>query len=71
MDLQTAVRDFAAPATLTLTLDESLQQATASYLRSGLDTVPVLNESGCVVGMFGLAEAARLIMQKERAASAD
>jgi NADH dehydrogenase len=63
MDLEAQARDFASPALLTLAPDQSLRRATSDYLRAGLDTVPVIDADARLMGMFGLAEAARLLLK--------
>jgi NADH dehydrogenase len=63
MDLEVQARDFTSPALLTLAPEQSLRHATSDYLRSGLDTVPVVDADARLVGMFGLAEAARLLLK--------
>jgi CBS-domain-containing membrane protein len=65
MDLQAQARDFASPVLITLPADQSLRHATSDYLRSGLDTVPVIDADARLLGMFGLVEAAQLFLKGE------
>jgi NADH dehydrogenase len=65
MDLQAQARDFASPASITLAPEQSLRHATIDYLRSGLDTVPVIDADARLSGMFGLIEAAQLLLKGE------
>jgi len=63
MDLETQARDFASPASITFASDRSLRDATADYLRSGLDAVPVVDADARLLGMFGLVEAALILLK--------
>jgi NADH dehydrogenase len=65
MDLQAQARDFASPPLITLAPDQSLRLGTSDYLRSGLDAVPVIDADSRLLGMFGLAEAAQLLLKVE------
>jgi NADH dehydrogenase len=68
MDLQARARDFASPALITLAPDQSLRHAAFDYLRSGVDAAPVIDADGRLLGMFGLVEAARLLLKGEEKA---
>jgi predicted transcriptional regulator len=50
---------------ITLAPDQSLRHATSDYLRSGLDAVPVIDTDARLLGMFGLVEAAQLLLKGE------
>ena len=63
MDLETQARDFASPALITLASDRSLRDATSDCLRSGLDAVPVVDADARLLGMFGLVEAALIVLK--------
>jgi NADH dehydrogenase len=65
MDPQAQARDFASPVLITLAPDQSLRHGTSDYLRSGLDAVPVVDADARLLGMFGLVEAARLLLKRE------
>jgi NADH dehydrogenase len=64
MDLRTPAREFWSPVTFTLSPTQTLRQAGSEYLKSGQDSVPVVDDEGRFVGMFGLVEAAKRFMNR-------
>jgi NADH dehydrogenase len=69
MDPRTPARQCSSPVTFTLSPTQTLRQAGSEYLKSGQDFVPVVDDQGRFLGMFGLIEAAKRFMN--RPATAD
>jgi NADH dehydrogenase len=63
VDASSPVTEFASQADLTLAPHDTLRHATSEYLRSGQDFAPVVDDKGRLAGMFGLVEAARVLLR--------
>jgi CBS domain. len=69
MDPRTPAREISSPVTFTLSPTQTLRQAGSEYLKTGQDLVPVVDDQGRFLGMFGLIEAAKRFMSRPEIAA--